>query len=678
MTLPSLRAWVFSLKAFAAAALALYIALRIDLPRPYWAVTTVYVATQPFAGPTLSKALYRLCGTALGALGAVLLVPNLSNSPEMLALGLSAWTACCLFLSLRDRRPHSYIFMLAGYTAPIIGFPAVDDPGSIFLTAMSRVEEIGLGIICAGVVGSLVFPHSMGGAFGERVRIWLDHTGSWAKEVLGGSSETATEATRARLAADVIDIDMLAAHLGFDPGTPGLARRWAEMLRSRMLLLLPLTSSIASRLQALGPQGLTAELGGAVNATQSWLATGAPEAEAAKLREEIAVAAPRLGEGAGWPDLLRANLAVRLRNLVDLQADCATLRRHIMGAPGRVLLAIPDIDGTRGAAARHVDTGMAVRSSLAALLAMLAGSVFWIATAWPDGASVPEIAGVMCCLFAGLDNPVGPQLGFGKWCAVAIAVSAAYVFAILPLVSQYEALVMVLAPVFIVAGLVAFNPANAIIGLAVAANLPALVGLQSRYAADFPAFANGGLALLGGVWCGALTTALCRVVRPAWSGRRLLRASWLAVARAAEQRGRGDRAIFASLMVDRAGQLAPRLAAGDTWPDMMATIRIGLNVVDLRRSRRKLPPSARARLDAVLDGLAAEYRARAGARRYDRMRLRVEVLDLALTEAALLPPGEARDDMLLGLVGIRLGLFPQAAAYAPPMVETVPYLEAAE
>ena len=675
MKLPSLRAWVFALKAFAAGALALYIALWIDLPRPYWAVTTVYVVAQPFAGPTLSKALYRLCGTALGALGAVLIVPNLSGSPELLALGMSLWTACCLFLALRDRRPHNYIFMLAGYTAPIVGFPAVDDPGSIFLTAISRVEEIGLGIICAGVVGSLVFPMSIAGAFGERVRVWLGHSRTWAQEVLGGAAQTAT---RASLAADVIDIDMFAAHLGFDPASPGRARRRAEMLRSRMLLLLPLTASIASRIRALGPQGMTDELGRAVNAVRSWLANGAPEPGAPALRDAIASAAPPLGEDAAWHDLLRANLAVRLRNLVDLQVDCAVLRRHIMGSPGRLRLAVPDVDGTPDAAARHVDMGLAVRSSLAAVLAMLLGSAFWIATAWPDGASVPEIAGVMCCFFAGLDNPVGPQLSFGKWAAVSVAVSAAYVFAILPLVTQYETLILVLAPVFIVAGLVAFNPANAIIGLAVAANLPALIGLQSRYSADFPAFANGGLALLGGVWCAALTTAVCRVVQPAWTRRRLLRASWLAVARAAEERGHGDRAIFASLMMDRAGQLAARLATGDTWPDMMATIRIGLNVVDLRRARRPLPPSARRRLDAVLDGLAAEYRARAGSCRFERQRLQPEVLDTALAEATLLPPSTTRDDMLLGLVGIRLGLFPQVPGYVSPMSHTVPVLVAAE
>ncbi len=72
MTLPGWRVWLFSLKAYLAACIALYVALWIDLPRPYWSVITVYVVSQPFAGTTLSKGLYRLAGTVLGAAGAVL------------------------------------------------------------------------------------------------------------------------------------------------------------------------------------------------------------------------------------------------------------------------------------------------------------------------------------------------------------------------------------------------------------------------------------------------------------------------------------------------------------------------------------------------------------------------------------------------------------------------------
>ncbi len=86
-----------------------------------------------------------MLGTLIGAVAAVAMVPNLVDAPELLVLALASWTALCLYVSLFDRTPRSYVFMLGGYTAALIGFPAVSDPASIFDLAIARVEEITLG-----------------------------------------------------------------------------------------------------------------------------------------------------------------------------------------------------------------------------------------------------------------------------------------------------------------------------------------------------------------------------------------------------------------------------------------------------------------------------------------------------------------------------------------------------
>jgi uncharacterized membrane protein YccC len=153
---------VFSLKTFAAAMLALVIALWVDLPHPYWAMATVYITSQPLAGATSSKSFYRVLGTLIGAAATVAIVPNLVNAPELLCLVIALWLGVCLYLSLIDGTPRSYIFMLAGYSVALIGFPAVSDPASMFDTALARVEEITLGIICASLVSTVVFPRSVG------------------------------------------------------------------------------------------------------------------------------------------------------------------------------------------------------------------------------------------------------------------------------------------------------------------------------------------------------------------------------------------------------------------------------------------------------------------------------------------------------------------------------------
>jgi Fusaric acid resistance protein family len=110
---------------FAAAIIAYYVSLRIGFAQPVWALTTVFLVSQPLAGQVFSKALFRMLGTVLGGSAAVILVPAFVNEPLVLSFVLALWLGLCLYLALLDRTPRSYVFLLAGYTAGIISFPSV-------------------------------------------------------------------------------------------------------------------------------------------------------------------------------------------------------------------------------------------------------------------------------------------------------------------------------------------------------------------------------------------------------------------------------------------------------------------------------------------------------------------------------------------------------------------------
>ncbi len=159
------RDWVrnglFSLKTFIAALLAYYIAVSIGLSRPYWAVTTCYIVAQPLVGAMLSKAVFRLVGSVVGAGAAILIVPNFVNAPELLAVVLALWLGLCTYLAVLDRTPRAYMALLAGYSACIVGIPAVDAPDTIFFTATQRVQEIGIGIVCVSLIHGLFIPSSV-------------------------------------------------------------------------------------------------------------------------------------------------------------------------------------------------------------------------------------------------------------------------------------------------------------------------------------------------------------------------------------------------------------------------------------------------------------------------------------------------------------------------------------
>jgi uncharacterized membrane protein YccC len=102
----------------------------------------------PLASAVLSKALFRLVRTIMGAAAAVAMVPTLSNSPELLTLAIGTWLALCVFVSLLDRTPRSYMFVLAGYSACLIARPSVQTHSAIFTVASLRMQEITLGILC--------------------------------------------------------------------------------------------------------------------------------------------------------------------------------------------------------------------------------------------------------------------------------------------------------------------------------------------------------------------------------------------------------------------------------------------------------------------------------------------------------------------------------------------------
>ena len=64
--------------------------------------------------------------------------------------------------------------------------------------------------------------------------------------------------------------------------------------------------------------------------------------------------------------------------------------------------------------------GIAILSGLAAAIAMGLCAFFWIATAWPEGASAVSFAAVACALFASLDDPTPIQRNFITMLALCI------------------------------------------------------------------------------------------------------------------------------------------------------------------------------------------------------------------------------------------------------------------
>ncbi|CAG9203246.1 Predicted membrane protein [Paraburkholderia tropica] len=701
MTYPSLRDWLFSVKTFAASMLALYIALIFQLPRPYWAMASVYIVSNPFVGATRSKALYRALGTALGAAAAIALVPPFVETPLLFSVIVATWTGTLLYLAIMDRTARSYVFMLAGYTMPLIALPTVTDPSTVFDVAIARTEEITLGIICASVVGSNILPSRLAPTLIERADAWFRDAAFYGRETLSGHiTGKALSACRQRLAATVNQLEFLLSQLSYDHTHPEVLAR-AENLRGRMQLFLPMISALADPLLALRrdlhtwPEGLDALLADAAKWFDAPLPTRAAEMRddagdpvADSLHARIAALQPGHDALTSWEGALLSNALWRLGQVIDVWQDCRSLRALIAHEAGtwRPRYRHWRLGGTE----RFYDRGMMLISCAVPVSAILVACWLWVSSGWHDGAGAVTLAAVACCFFAALDEPAPMVFRFFAATAASVVFAGLYLFVVLPKVHDFPMLVLLFAGPFILIGTLIPRPQFNMVTMLVAVNTATFISIQSAYEADFLVFLNSNIAGVAGLLFAYVWTRVTRPFGAELAARRLLRSSWSDVALSASVAPLGDQRNLASRMLDRLMQLLPRLAASDEHRhpsiESFRDLRIALNALDLRRSRRKLDGDVPAAIDRVLAGVSDHYsRCAQASARQDAPPALLATIDDALhrvatrgiaqglgdaqTENAAPPRMRVSQrwlrDTLHALVGLRLSLYPTLVAQRP-------------
>jgi uncharacterized membrane protein YccC len=685
MVYPSVRDWLFSVKTFAAAMIALYIGLALELPRPYWAMATVYIVSNPFVGATRSKALYRALGTALGASAAVLLVPPFVESPYLFSVIVALWTGTLLYLAVADRTARSYVFMLAAYTMPIIALPSVNNPGGVFDLAVSRTEEITLGIVCASIVGGALFPSRLAPTIIERTDAWFRDAAFYSTETLSGRiAGSAISAARQRLAATINGLELLLSQLAYDHTRPDILAR-AHELRGRMQLLLPIMSSLADPLVALyncglktWPEGLEALLNDVITWFNEPLPAARlghhPDTVANALRERIAAMQPPPAALANWEGALLSNALWRMTQVIDVWQDCRSLRIIITREEGswRPRFRHWRLGGTE----RFFDRGLMLFSTVSAGAAVVLACGLWISSGWADGASAVTLAAVACCFFAALDEPAPMVFRFFVATGISVVAAGVYLFAVLPHVHDFPMLVVLFAAPFILVGTLIPRPQFNMATVLVAVNTATFISIQDAYDANFLIFLNSNLAGLAGLLYAYLWTRATRPFGAEFAASRLLRSSWADVALTASTQPIEDPRNLAARMLDRLMQLIPRLAATDDHRhpsiESFRDLRIAFNALDLRRLMRKLGGEAPAAIERVLEDVRAYFDHCVDRRTrqpvpeslmssIDAAVARVTAQGLANTgapTAASQTSARQLRDTLHALVGLRLSLFP--------------------
>ena len=624
------REVVFSLKSFAAAMLALYISLRLNFSQPIWSVTTVYIVSQPLAGMVLSKSVYRVLGTVIGAVASLVFVALFNISPEPFCLALALWIGLgtAITIYLRDA-PQAYVGMLAGYSAAIIGLPAALAPDTAFDYAVSRCLEISIGIGCATLVHHLIFPQRAGDALRKALNATLPSMARWAQDALQGQqNEVSGLLDRRRILNAVVSLDSLRVFAIFDTPAIRVVDPAIRQLEGKQLALLAMLMSVYDRFAALVQERpATADAlrplleKAAAHMAQTADAKTAADAQAERfdetaLHREIDAHLPDIAAlRADTRLFLVRSMLLRLGDLLDTWRDAVWLRTHIVS--GRRLPGNPPAPSFRP----YRDLSAALLGGAIATFAVLATSAFWIFSGWPNGPTAVTFAAIICAIMGGRDNPAAASAVFLWMSFVGIAIAAFYLFAVLPPLSGFVALAVALAPFYLIAGIFLAVPQAVRFALPLILTAGGLMPIVNTMTYDFTAFFNSALGYVTGIGMGVASLGLLWPLRTDWAVQRLIRGMFLDLA-AISRNEHADRAAFESRMFDRNNALFARLDPMKTG--MRATIqgglgslRLGLNVMVLHSLQHQLPrPAARIVSTACRD--IADYFTRAARNRVDQ------------------------------------------------------------
>ena len=672
-----LPAALFSVKCLAAAMLALFLAYSIGLERPYWAFLTSYIVAQPLAGAVISKALFRVVGTLVGATFAVAIVPPLVNAPELLSLAMASWLALCVFVSLLDRTPRSYMFVLAGYTACLIVFPDVDSPQTIFTVAALRVQEITLGILSGALVHGVVLPGSITGVLLGRVETILRDAERWSRDAIATEPVAGLDAERRRLAQDVTELHQMSVHLPFDISRLAPRVRTVRALQDQLSLLLPLGAAVEDRLAQL-----KAANGGVVPAPvealiadiRNWLETPAPDnATRARLTQALIerchAMEPEARADMGWADMMRLSLYARLATLVAVHRDCrdlldqmATHRRSAVTPRVAELL-----EGRRNREL-HRDYAGALRAALGAFLTVVIGCALWIGSGWNDGGTAVMLAGVFLALFSAQDNMLAPLKGFMIGTIIASGLGAVYGYVIMPRLDGFVMLALAYAPPLLILGAMMASPRWMGIALPTLLGLGSPVLLSDRYVNAFSSYVNGAVAQIVGIWFAIIMAGLIHSAGVERATRRTIRAGWIDIANRANAMGAPDVRGWINRMLDRIALLAPRLAAtrrdsGAPLYDALRDLRTGVAIGELRQLRLDLPRAEAAPLTQVLGGVGDHYRAMDPDAPAPADPALLSAIDAAIDDLGAHTRPAVRRESVLALVSLRRNLFPDAPSH---------------
>lgn len=472
-----LQTWIFWAKTAAAALIGLWLAYRFQLDSPSTVVITVFIVMQSRNGMVLAKSFYRAIGTIAGSIVALLLVATFPDERLGFLAGLALWVGFCTAGARYFRNFQAYAFVLAGYTAALVGLPAALDPEHAFYIGVARLSDVMLGIMVASVMSAIVFPQPLEDLLQHTAQTRLQHFLRNTLRVLqGGVPRADWIALHLEAIQEILQLDSYRSGAFFESSRGRRKNMRVRQMIADMMFAsgsLHLLNSHIRRLQrdTLAPVRIKSE-----NLIDS-IRLDFQEIQQQIQNGEIITAENQLqslqNRTVQQLDELRISL------LDDLNADqrlaldslilllirfLAELRRYMVSygqllCPEAIKAAPPLPLAIARVQEKHwhasfdrppTEIAQPLSAALRSMVVVAVVSLFWLNTAWPSGPEAVIIAVVLSALFSTFPNPLASvrQMGFG----VLTAFLAALLFSLefLPRISGFPMLALALLPFLLI------------------------------------------------------------------------------------------------------------------------------------------------------------------------------------------------------------------------------------
>ncbi|MDS7956330.1 MULTISPECIES: FUSC family protein [unclassified Acinetobacter] len=588
---PSRLDLIFALKTFIAGMLALFVSFELDLINPMWSIGTVLIIANPYSGMVSSKCVYRVVGTMGGAVIALTLTPHLINTPWIFTVVLSLWVGFALYVSLLDRTPRSYAFMLAGYSTAMIVFNAITyiDQYNIFDIALARVIEISIGVISSAVVSATILPMHIGSAIKQRVIKTLKDTENLFANLLNIDSQQNNTQLLAAITRDTTDIHALAVHLSYEKGElHGMTKPLQEMLHQISMVVANLVA-LSERIKQLKELRFIETHAEKLQQLSTHVVQFLEQKDLIinenilQLPDEFESDFASLMESASThQQVLVAAMKMDVRHFISNVLAVKVLWQRIQQGNKE----IPDniTPMTTKYPSLHRDHGVAIRGGISAVLITFIVTGVWIISGWKAGFMMAQMGAVTACILTALDNPV-PVLRIFIWGSIASAVLVfVYAFGIFPHVTTFWELGLVLLPMFLFAVSMMANQMLMPVGMVLGINTMMGLNLHNAYSMDAVSYLDSSFAMILGVLVSLIVIDVVRAMSPDTSASRILALHYRAMRQAIYLPYGLDFKVHLRSMLDRIGILNSKMVQSD---EIKTSIHQALiessSIVDLSR-----------------------------------------------------------------------------------------------